>query len=468
MPRLLKSFMKTLISLAIVAAALGAVYVSYIYKPETKQATGGRRGGGGDFAVPVTAAPATRADVPVYFDGVGTARPLNSVLVRPQVDGKILSLSFKEGQDVKKGQILAKIDPTQYQAQVDQALAKKALSEVQLANAKRDMARYAQLSAAAVAQKTVDTQRATVDQLTAQIKSDEAAIANLKAFVDWTNVTAPIDGRVGIRLVDEGNLVRAGDQGIVTITQIQPISVIFTLPQQQLAQVNKALAQGPLAVEAVESDSKAVIDRGTVRVVDNQVDQTTGTVRLKAELPNATMQLWPGQFTNIRLLVDTLKGVVVIPSQAVQRGPTGTFVYVVGGDDKVSVRAVTIGLQTELSTVVTKGLEADERVVTTGFGRLKDGARVQTAPRGEPPPAGGALNAGAGASPARADGGGGGDVRTACRADAEKHCANVEREGRRACMQANFAQLSDGCKSAIQAAAAGAGSGGGGRARPAQ
>ena len=184
---------------------------------------------------------------------------------------------------------------------------------MQLANAKRDMARYAKISTDYVAQKTVDTQRATVDQLEAQIKSDAAAIANLKAFVDWTNVTAPIDGRTGIRLVDEGNLVRAGDAGIVTISQLQPIAVLFTLPQQQLAQINRSMAQGALTVESIDSDSKTVLDTGTVRVVDNQVDQTTGTVRLKAELPNARMQLWPGQFINVRLLVDTLKDVVVVP-----------------------------------------------------------------------------------------------------------------------------------------------------------
>ena len=484
MPRLVTGMFKGLITLAIAAGAAGAVYMAMQYKPVVKQ--GQNRRGGVDFPVPVVVGMATKTDVPVFFDGVGTAKALNTVTVKPQVDGKILSLAFKEGQDVKKGQLLAKIDPTTYQAQVDQAAARKALSEVQLANAKRDMARYAKMSTDYVAQKTVDTQKATVDQLEAQIKSDAAAIANLKAFVDWTNVTAPIDGRTGIRLVDEGNLVRAGDAGIVTISQLQPIAVLFTLPQQQLAQVNRSMAQGALTVETIDSDNKTVLDQGTVRVVDNQVDQATGTVRLKAELPNANMQLWPGQFINIRLRVDTLKDVVVVPSQALQRGPSGPFVYVAGSDDTVKVRPVTLGLQTELQTVVTKGVDANERVVTTGFGRLKDGSKIQAGMPGEGPPS--SAPAAAGATPSEpspkgegrrrregADGaggsaasasGGGGDVRTACRADVETLCPNAERgEARRACMESNRDKLSEGCKIALRAAA-GASAAGGAAARP--
>lgn len=484
MPRLVTGMFKGLISLAIAAGAAGAVYTAYQYKPAVKQAQGRR--GGGDFPVPVVVGIAARTDVPVIFDGVGTAKALNTVTVKPQVDGKILNIAFKEGQDVKKGQLLAKIDPTTYQAQVDQAVARKALSEVQLANAKRDMARYAKISADYVAQKTVDTQRASIEQLEAQIKSDAAAIANLKAFVDWTNVTAPIEGRTGIRLVDEGNLVRASDAGIVTISQLQPIAVVFTLPQQQLAQVNRSMAQGALTVESIDSDNKTVRDTGNVRVVDNQVDQATGTVRLKAELPNASMQLWPGQFINIRLRVDTLKGVVVVPSQALQRGPTGPFVYVAGPDDVVKVRPVTLGLQTELQTVITAGVEPDERVVTTGFGRLKDGSKVQVGSAGEGPPATAPAASGGATSqaPAKGEGGGkrrreggegvagvssgapasggGGDVRTACKADFEKLCpAAADREARRACVEAHRDKFSDGCKAALLAAF-------GGGARPAQ
>jgi multidrug efflux system membrane fusion protein len=209
------------------------------------------------------------------------------------------------------------------------------------------------------------------------VKLDQAAIDNAKAILEYTTITAPLDGRTGIRLVDEGNVVRASDAtGIVVLTQLQPITVLFTLPQQQLGEVNRAFARGPLPVDAFGSDNKTVIDRGTLVVVDNLVDQTTGTIKLKAEFPNASFQLWPGQFVNVRLLIDTLKGVVVAPTAAVQRGPIGTFVFVVQPDNKVAVRQVTVGQQDEAQAVITIGLQPDERVVTTGFARLTAGAEV--------------------------------------------------------------------------------------------
>src|SRR5215510_9026322 len=250
------------------------------------QTQGGNRRGkrfAGEGPVPVLAVPARIADVPVYYYGVGTARARNMVTVRPQVDGRILSLNFKEGQDVKRGDVLAKIDPATYQAQLDQAVAKKALDEAQLDNAKRDMERYSLLGGNVVAQKTIDTQRALVAQLTAQVKQDDAAIANAKAFLDYTTIVSPIDGRTGIRMVDEGNLVRASDAGIVVITEVRPISVLFTLPQQQLNQVNQALRAGSVSVDALDSDGRTSLDRGTLQVVDNQVDQATGTIRIKAD-----------------------------------------------------------------------------------------------------------------------------------------------------------------------------------------
>ena len=313
------------------------------------------------------------------MDAVGTIKALNTVTVRPQVDGKLLSVNFKEGDDIKKGDVLAKIDPVIYQAQLDQAIAKKAQDEAQLANSKIDLERYEKLAAtAAINKQQADTQRALVAQNTALVQADQAAIDNAQAMLGYTTITAPIDGRTGIRMVDEGNYVRSADanSSIVVITQLQPISVLFNLPQQDLSQVNTAFNKGPLNVEAQRSDNDAVIDRGTLRVVDNQVDQTTGTVKLKAEFPNANLQLWPGQFVNIRLLVDTLKQVVVIPTGAVQRGPNGTFVYVVKDDDTVSVRPITVQKQDETQTVISKGLEAPERVVTTGFVRLTDGTKV--------------------------------------------------------------------------------------------
>lgn len=364
--------------IGIVLIALAAAFY-YVFSASAPQQRRGGRFAAGEGPVPVLVAPAARADVPVYMDAVGTIKALNTVTVRPQVDGKLLSVNFKEGDDIKKGDVLAKIDPVIYQAQLNQAIAKKAQDEAQLANSKIDLERYERLAAtAAINKQQADTQRALVAQYTALVQADQAAIDNAQAMLGYTTITAPIDGRTGIRMVDEGNYVRSADanSSIVVITQLQPISVLFNLPQQDLSQVNTAFNKGPLNVEAQRSDNDAVIDRGTLRVVDNQVDQTTGTVKLKAEFPNANLQLWPGQFVNIRLLVDTLKQVVVIPTGAVQRGPNGTFVYVVKDDDTVSVRPITVQKQDETQTVISKGLEAPERVVTTGFVRLTDATKV--------------------------------------------------------------------------------------------
>jgi len=365
-------------AIAFILIALAAA-IYYVFSASAPQQRRGGRFAPGEGPVPVLVAPAARADVPVYLDAVGTIKALNTVTVRPQVDGKLLSVNFKEGDDIKKGDLLAKIDPVIYQAQLNQAIAKKAQDEAQLANSKIDLDRYERLAAtAAINKQQADTQRALVAQNTALVQADQAAIDNAQAMLGYTTITAPIDGRTGIRMVDEGNYVRSADtnSSIVVITQLQPISVLFNLPQQDLSQVNTAFNKSPLNVEAQRSDNDAVIDRGVLRVVDNQVDQTTGTVKLKAEFPNANLQLWPGQFVNIRLLVDTLKQVVVIPTGAVQRGPNGTFVYVVKDDDSVSVRPITVQKQDETQTVVSKGLEAPERVVTTGFVRLTDGTQV--------------------------------------------------------------------------------------------
>lgn len=370
-------FLKRVLAVAAIAGiAAGVVFV-----------TGGEqrsKGGGGwrskgarpDVAVPVLVVAAKTADVPVYLDGVGTVRARNTVTVRPQVDGRILSIEFQEGQDVKKGDVLARLDPSTYQALLNQVIARKRLSEVQLENAQRDLARLTRLTTSAVAEKTVDTQRAQVAQLEAQIKSDEAAIDNAKAILDYTTITAPIDGRTGMRLADAGNLVRASDAGIVVITEVRPISVTFTLPQQQLQRVNAAFAKGPLKAEAIDNESKTVIETGTLVVVDNLVDSQTGTVKLKADFPNADLKLWPGQFVNVRLLVETLDEVVTVPTPAIQRGPAGTFVYVVQADSRVAVREVTLGLTSDTRAVVAKGVSPGDRVVTSGFGRLSDGALV--------------------------------------------------------------------------------------------
>jgi multidrug efflux system membrane fusion protein len=378
-------------TIAIVVVGLVIVTAVAVYWPlwqtpgQQQQAKGflRKKGGGGaqpDEAVPVLSIDARTADVPVYLDGVGTAKALNTVTVKPQVDGKLISISFTEGQEVPKGFVLAKIDPTTYQAAYDQAVAKKGQDEAQLANQKLDLERYIKLSATnAIGKQQLDTQRALIAQYEALVKSDQAMIDNARAILSYTDITAPIAGRTGIRQVDEGNIVRASDStGLVVITQIKPITVMFNLPQQQLVNINKGMAEGPLPVEALTPDGQSTLDSGKVTVIDNQVDQTTGTVKLKAEFPNANLQLWPGQFVNVRLLINTLRQVVVVPTAAVQRGPSGTFVYIIKDDSKVAVRPVSITQQDDQRAVIASGLDAGEHVVTTGFARLAENTLVST------------------------------------------------------------------------------------------
>ncbi|MCW5691779.1 MAG: efflux RND transporter periplasmic adaptor subunit [Pseudolabrys sp.] len=364
------------IYLVVLIGVAAALY--YVFGTAGQQQQRRGRFFAGDGPVPVLAATAQYSEVPVYLDAVGTARALNTVTVRPQVDGKLLSVNFKEGQDVKKGDVLAQIDPVTFQAALDQAIAKKAQDDALLTNAKNDLARYEQLAATnAINKQQADTQRSLVAQLTAQVQSDQASIESAQATLGYATIRAPIDGRTGIRQVDEGNIVRASDStGIVVITQVKPISVQFNIPQQDLQRVNDAFAKGPLAVDAQRSDNDAIVDHGKLTVVDNQVDSTTGTVKMKAEFPNASLQLWPGQFINIRLLVDTLQHVVTIPTGAVQRGPNGTFVYVIK-DGAVTMRPIVVQKQDETQTVVKSGLTPPEEVVTTGFARLTDGSKVK-------------------------------------------------------------------------------------------
>jgi multidrug efflux system membrane fusion protein len=376
--------------IAVVLGALVILGVAAVMLAPTaqKQDRRARRGGGGDTPVPVLVVPAKTADVPVYLEGVGTARALNTVTVRAQVDGKLINVAFKEGQDVKKGQVLARIDPTTYQAQLDQAAAKKAQDEALLANARIDLERYTRLAASnSITKHQADTQRSVVAQLEAQVQVDQGAVDNARASRAYTTITAPINGRTGIRQVDEGNIIRGSDAtGIVVLTEIQPISVIFTLPQQVVAQVNAAFAKGPLPVEALAADNESAIDRGTLQVVDNQVDPTTGTVKLKAEFPNANLQLWSGQFVNVRMLIDTRQQVVVVPTAAVQRGPSGAFAFVVQpSGETVAVRPVTVTQQDDLQAVIASGVQEGEQVVTAGFAQLSDGQRVTvTASDGSP------------------------------------------------------------------------------------
>jgi multidrug efflux system membrane fusion protein len=364
------------LAIGLIVIVLAAAMI-YVFSGTPKPVNRSRFGAVGG-PVPVLVTAAATSDVPVYLDAVGTIKALNTVTVSPQVDGKLLSVGFKEGDDVKKGDVLAQIDPTTYQAALDQAKAKKAQDEALLANAKLDLDRYEKLAATnAIGHQQSDTQKALVQQDEALVQSDQGAVESAQATLGYTTIVAPIAGRTGIRQVDEGNIVHASSTpAIVVITQIQPISVIFNLPQQNIDQVNSAFAKGPLEVDSLHPDNNQVIEKGKLTVVDNQVDQTTGTVKLKAEFPNTGVALWPGQFVNVRLLIDTLKGVVTIPTGAVQRGPDGTFVYVVKDDNTASMRPIVVQKQDETQTVVKSGLAAGERVVTTGFVRLTDNSKV--------------------------------------------------------------------------------------------
>lgn len=381
----MKKLLKRLIALTVACLAVWLVVAASTKESPLKNlaaAVGGKRGGqgavAGELPSPVLLGLAKLTDVPVQLEGVGTVKALNTVTVKSLVEGKIMKFNFSEGQFVKKGDVLAEIDPIPFQAALDQVQAKKQVDETQLFNAKKDLDRYSHITAGVIAQKTVDTQEALVRQLTAQVAADAAAVASAQTVLDYAKVIAPIDGRTGIRLIDAGNVTRTADQGIVVLTQLQPVTAIFTLPQQQLPQVAKAMAAGAVAVEAMDSDNKVALDKGTLQVVDNQVDQTTGTIKLKAEFPNSKLQLWPGQFVNVRVLVDTLKQVVVVPTPAIQRGPTGVYVFTATADKRVVQRAVTIGLQNDAQSVVITGVSPGDQVVTTGFSRLKDGARIFT------------------------------------------------------------------------------------------
>lgn len=369
-----RGFVMTLITLTILG---GLGYLGWTVWHQQPQQTNGRNQRP-DLPVPVLAATPKIQDVPVYLDGVGAIRALNTVTVRSQVDGKLIAVNFTEGQDVKKGDVLGEIDPALYQATYDQAVAKKAQDEAQLANQRIDLTRYQQLAASnAGSKQQADTQRALVAQTEALIKADQAAIDNAAATLSYTKIVAPISGRVGLRQVDQGNIIHASDTtGLVVITQLQPIAVWFSLPQQQIMRVNAAAAKGALSVDVFGNDGVTVIDTGKLTGIDNQVDQTTGTLKLKAEFPNAHYQLWPGQFVNVRLKVETLTQALVVPTSAVQRGPIGTFSYVIGEGDIVSAKPVTVTQQNERDAVIASGLTANDKVVTTGFANLSDGSKV--------------------------------------------------------------------------------------------
>jgi len=332
-------------------------------------------------AIPVTTIKAAKQDVPVWLTGLGMVQALNTVLVRARVDGTLQRFAVTEGQMVKQGTLLAVIDPRPYQASLDQALAKKAQDEAQLANAKLDLQRYASLATKDFAShQQVDTQVALVNQTRATLKGDDAAIETAQLNLGFCFISAPFDGRIGLRRVDPGNLVHATDPGgIVTITQVHPITVVFTLPQADLPAIVTAMGNGAMQVAARSSDNKLPLAVGALLTPDNAIDAATGTIRLKATFPNENDKLWPGQFVEAQLLLRTDDAVVTLPTQAVQHGPAGLYVYLVKPDSTVQrqpVKAVDRGLV----MVVTEGLDSGQQVVLDGQSRLENGIHVAATP----------------------------------------------------------------------------------------
>src|SRR5262252_1748634 len=320
-------------------------------------------------AVPVTVAAAAQQDLPVYLSGLGSVTAFNTVSLKSRVDGQLVQVNFREGQQVKKGELLALIDPRPYQVQLSQAQAMLFRDQAQLRDAQLNYGRFRYLlnQSGAMSQQQVDTQRATAEQLEGAVRADQAAIDNAKLQIDYCHITAPVDGRIGLRIVDVGNIVHASDQNpMLVITQLQPISVIFTLPEDSLPTVARHMKQGVLEVEAYDRDNQTRLATGKLLTIDNQIDQQTGTGRLKATFDNRDGVLWPNQFVNIRLLLDVRKNSILIPSAAVQHGPQGTFVYVVKPDKTAEVRPVTVALAQGNQAAIGNGIQVGESIVTDG------------------------------------------------------------------------------------------------------
>ncbi|WP_084572993.1 efflux RND transporter periplasmic adaptor subunit [Methylocapsa aurea] len=329
--------------------------------------------------VPVGASPAARRDVPIYLFGLGNVQAYNSVAVRARIDGQITEVAFKEGQELKAGDVLVKIDARSFQANLDQALAKKAQDQAQLDNIRRDLQRHAALvEKNFVARQQFDTTQAQVAQLEAAIKGDEASIEYAQVNLGYATIRSPLTGRAGIRRIDSGNIVHANDpDSIVTVTQTRPISILFTLPEDALQGIVKAMAVGPLPVAALSRDGERQFDVGELTLIDNAIDQATGTVRLKATLPNEAGLLWPGQFVMTRLHLSTLRDVLTIPAAAIQNGPDGRFAYLVKSDGAVEARKLKLGPENAETAVVEAGLRDGDLVVTSGQYRLLPGSKVE-------------------------------------------------------------------------------------------
>ena len=340
----------------------------------------GRRSGFGGGPVPVVAGKVEQKDMPIYLDGLGTVQAFYTVTVHTRVDGELDKVLFTEGQGVKTGDLLAVVDPRPYQAALDQAIGKKAQDEAQLANAKLTLGRNTDLlNKKVIDQQDFDTSKYSMAQFQAAVQADQAAIESAQTNLDYTQIKSPIDGRTGVRIVDPGNIVHAADaNGIVVITQMQPISVVFTLPEQKIQSIlNAGGATGGLKVLALDRGNTATLDEGSLAVVDNEIDQTTGTVKLKATFPNKDLKLWPGKFVNARLVLATQKNATVIPSSVVQRGPQGTYAYLVKPDKTVEMRPIKVAQTEGNLTLVEDGLSPGEQVVVDGQYKLQPGAHVE-------------------------------------------------------------------------------------------
>lgn len=413
-----------ILALLVVAAGAGAYYYFY-YAPQgagqaaqdgTKGGPGKGKGKGrfGDRPVPVIATAAKTGDVNVYLAGLGSVTPVATVAVRSRVDGQLMSVLFKEGQVVRAGELLAEIDPRPYQVQLATAEGQMARDQALLKNARIDLERYrVLLQQDSIAKQQFDTQEALVRQYEAIVKINQAAIDTAKLQLTYCRVTAPVGGRLGLRQVDAGNIVRAGDAtGLVVIAQLQPITVVFTIPEDSLPPVMAKLRAGEkLPVDAYDRADKAKLASGILLTADNQIDPATGTVKLKAQFPNADNALFPSQFANVRMLVDVKRDAVLVPNAAVQRGTPGTFVYVVGAEGTVSVRRVKLGPAQGESVSVESGLAAGEMVVVDGADKLREGAKVDASTREAGSGKGGFRKGPPGAegkAPAATGGGGGG------------------------------------------------------------
>ncbi len=393
---------------ALVLVAVAALLVAGVLALRARKPGGGAPAARAPDAqarpVAVSAAQVARRDVPIFLDGLGNVTAFKTVTVKTQVDGRLDQVLFREGQVVRQGQVLAQIDPRPFQIQLHQAEGALARDQAQLKNAELNVTRDRQLVAQKlIAQQQLDADEALAGQLAGAVQIDKAAIETARLNLDYARITSPLDGVTGIRLVDPGNVVHASDpNGIVVITQLDPIAVLFTLPQDQLTPVAEQLARGPLPVETRSRDGATLLASGQLVLIDNQINQSTSTIRLKAIVPNPRRLLWPNQFVNVRLRLTTQAGALVMPATAVQRGPSGTFVYVIGSDNTVAPRPIELGVTQGDVAIVARGLQEGERIVVDGQNQLKPGSRV--APR-EPGKAGnGAKVADDGADAARGAG----------------------------------------------------------------